>query len=80
MKKPTPNKNKRNKIVIISLLVMVIFAVLGLIAFFVGAYLSGWEIYKWFTSGTALLIYAIIALLGIILVMFLLIKRKDDDD
>ena len=72
------NKQKKKKIVLLSIIFSICFAIFGMVTFFVGAYLSGWEVYKWFTSGTALLIYAIVFVVLIFLISFLLIKKDDE--
>lgn len=72
------NKQKKKKIVLLSIIFSICFAIFGMVAFFVGAYLADWEVYKWFTSGTALLIYAIVFVVLIFLISFLLIKKDDE--
>ena len=72
------NKQKKKKIVILSVIFSICFAIIGVLAFFIGAYMAGWEIYKWFTSGTALLIYAIVFVVLTFLISLLLIKKDDE--
>lgn len=43
-----------------------IFLVVGVICFLIGAFLSGWDVFGWLTSGDALFVYALIVILALI--------------
>lgn len=48
-----------NKKLFWSVVGTLIFLVVGTTLFFLGAYLTGWYVWEWFISGTALVIYYI---------------------
>lgn len=56
----------------------VIFIFVGIAAFFLAAYLCQWDIWSWFTSNQAYLIYAIIVVV-ILFAIFLIWRLKLND-
>jgi len=58
----------------------ILFLIVGTALFLIGAKLSGWDIWSWFTTPTAYLIYALIgvALLGIAY-LFIIRRIKNDE-
>lgn len=59
----------------------VVFLVVGIAAFIIGAYLSGWDIFAWFLTENALFVYAavILALLIVIVLWYWAKKGKYDE-
>lgn len=56
----------------------IIFVIVGLVAFFLAAYLCKWDIWSWFGTTQAYLVYAIVGL-AILFVGFLLWRLKLND-
>ena len=45
------------------------FLIIGIVAFIVGAYMTGWDIFAWFITPNALFVYAFIVLALFIVIM-----------
>ncbi|HPX85017.1 MAG TPA: hypothetical protein PLR16_07135 [Bacilli bacterium] len=45
------------------------FLIVGIVAFIVGAYMTGWDIFAWFITPNALFVYAFIVLALFIVIM-----------
>lgn len=69
-------KTKKTKIAVGTLL----FLLLGTLAFIIGSIIAGWDIWSWFISPQAFLIYAVVGLGVLFLVWIILTERFNKDE
>lgn len=61
-------KNKNSKKLVIGIGGSLGVLIIGIVCFLVGGYLAGWDIVGFLTSGKAMLIYGILAIVVILLI------------
>lgn len=57
-----------------------IFLVVGIICFLIGAYMSGWDVFSWLTSGSALFVYALVVILALICGTLIWVDHVKNED
>lgn len=58
------------------LLGTIAFLVIGIVAFIIGAYMTGWDIFAWFLTPNALFVYAFIFLFLLIIIILWYWSKK----
>lgn len=74
-----PKRQKRN-VALKASIGTLLFLLVGVVCFLVGAYFAGWDIWGWFTTGQAYLVYGIVVLFLLVISFFVYKKRVGHDD
>lgn len=73
------SKRQRRNVALKASIGTILFLLVGVVCFLVGAYFAGWDIWGWFTTGQAYLVYAIVVLF-LLVVSFLIYKKRVGHD